>query len=173
MARVLATRHHGKSVGYLFQLQETHSSYYSQSYKIANDAQPSQEFSKKMEKTITMKEQQFVQTANADSLEKLLSDSLYDATRQRDKHASSQKTIVKVGKATQTFASNFSGFLQAYSGIIEIMKGADQQYGGVAYSALSLLLIVCTSFQKKHVLADNHRSRSTSREKKITLTQHY
>ena len=95
-----------------------------------------------MAKTITLEEQHFVNTAGADSLEKLLSHSLYDATGQRDKHASSQKTIVKVGKTTQTFASNFSSFLQAYSGIIEIMKGADQQYGGVAYSALSLLLIV-------------------------------
>ena len=112
-----------------------------------------------MEKAITLEEQQFVQTANADSLEELLSHSLYDATGQRDKHASSQKTIVKVGKATQTFASNFSSFLQAYSGIIEIMKGADQQYGGVAYSALSLLLIVGISSQKKHVLADGCRSR--------------
>ena len=145
MARVLATRHHGKSVGYISQLQETNSSYSSQSFKIANDAQPSHEFSKRIEKSITAEEQQFVETANADSLEKLLSQSLYDATGQRDKHASNQKTIIKVGKATQTFATNFSSFLQAYSGIIEIMKGADQQYGGVAYSALSLLLIVRTS----------------------------
>ena len=144
MARILATRHHGKSVGYLFQLRETHSSYYSQSYKIANDAQPSHEFSKKIEKTITLEEQQFVNTATAESLEELLSHRLNEATGNRDKHASNQHKIVKVGKATQTFSNNFSSVLQAYSGIIEIKKGADQQYGGVAYSALSLLLIVCT-----------------------------
>lgn len=48
----------------------------------------------------------------------------------------------KVGKKTVVFANNFSSFLQAYSGIVEIMKGTDQQYGGLAYSTLSLLLIV-------------------------------
>lgn len=89
-----------------------------------------------------MEEQQFIETANAESLEELLSNRLNEATGQRDKHASNQQKIVKVGKATQAFANNFSSFLQAYSGIVEIMKGADQQYGGVAYSALSLLLIV-------------------------------
>ena len=146
-------------MGYLFQLRETHSSYYSRSYKIANAAQPGDEFSKSMEKAITVEEQQFVQTANAESLEELLSHRLNEATGHRDKHTSNQQRIVKVGKATQTFASNFSSFLQAYSGIIEIMKGADQQYGGVAYSALSLLLIVRISSQKKLLLADEHRSR--------------
>ncbi len=128
--------------------------YYSQSYKIANDAQPSQESSKKMEKKMTAEEKQFIKTADADSLEKLLSHRLNEATGRRDKHAGNQRSIVKVGKATQTFASNFSGFLQAYSGIIEIMKGADQQYGGIAYSALSLLLIVGGSPKKRHPLAD-------------------
>ena len=103
-----------------------------------------------MEKTMTVEERQFVETANAESLEILLSHRLNEATGQRDRHASYQPNIVKVGKATQTFANNFSSFLQAYSGIIEIMKGADQQYGGVAYSALSLLLIVgCFHGKKK------------------------
>ena len=102
-----------------------------------------------MQKTITVEEQQFVKTANAESIEELLSHRLNEAIGQRDKHASNQKKIVKVGKATQTFANNFSSFLQAYSGIIEIMKGADQQYGGVAYSALSLLLIVSDFHERK------------------------
>ena len=128
--------------------------YYSQSYKIANDAQPSQESSKKMEKKMTAEEQQFIKTADADSLEKLLSHRLNEATGRRDEHAGNQRRIVKVGKATQTFASNFSGFLQAYSGIIEIMKGADEQYGGAAYSALSLLLIVGRCPKKRYPLAD-------------------
>ena len=107
-----------------------------------------------MEKKMTAEEQQFIKTADADSLEKLLSHRLNEATGRRDKHAGNQQSIVRVGKATQTFASNFSGFLEAYSGIIEIMKGADQQYGGVAYSALSLLLIVGGFPEKRYPLAD-------------------
>ena len=99
---------------------------------------------------MTMEEQQFVETANAESLEALLLHSLNEATGQRDKHTSNQRRIVRIGKATQTFANNFSSFLQAYSGIIEIMKGADEQYGGAAYSALSLLLIVGGFHKRKN-----------------------
>ena len=106
---------------------------------------------------MTVEEQQFVKTANAESLETLLSHRLNEATGQRDKHASNQPKILKIGKATRTFANNFSSFLQAYSGIIEIMKGADQQYGGVAYSALSLLLIVGVFQGKEDLLTDKYR----------------
>ena len=90
---------------------------------------------------MTEKEKHFVETADLDSLTQF-SDDLKEATRYRDKHTDNQQTIGKVGKATLTFVHNFSSFLQAYSGIVEIMQAADQQYGGVAYSALSLLLIV-------------------------------
>lgn len=111
-----------------------------------------------MQKKMTAEEQQFVKTADAESLEQLLSHCLNEATARRDTHISDKRTIVKVGKATQTFANNFSGFLQAYSGIIEIMKGADQQYGGVAYSALSLLLIVGDVPKTRYMSTDKHRS---------------
>lgn len=48
----------------------------------------------------------------------------------------------KIGKGLQSFLCRFSDFLEAYSGIVEMMKGADQQYGGLAYGTLSLLLSV-------------------------------
>lgn len=112
------------------------------SYKIANEAQPTQYFRKKVEKTISEEQRQLVRTADADSLTQLVAHNLNEAKGRQEKHRQNQQTIGKVGKATLTFVNNFSGFLQAYSGIVEIMQAADQQYGGVAYSALSLLLIV-------------------------------
>ena len=42
----------------------------------------------------------------------------------------------------QTFMTRFADFLEAYSGIVEIVKQADSQYGGLAYTTLSLLLLV-------------------------------
>ncbi|KAI3337621.1 hypothetical protein HD806DRAFT_518422 [Xylariaceae sp. AK1471] len=39
----------------------------------------------------------------------------------------------------QNFAVTFSRFLQAYSGIVNIVQTADAQYGNVAFAALSLL----------------------------------
>ena len=113
------------------------------SYNTASEAQPIQKF-QNIEKTITLEEQKFVQTADLESLNRVLSQGLDEAMDRRKIHATSQQTVGKVGKATLTFAYNFSSFLQAYSGIVEIMQGADQQYGGIAYSALSLLLIVGT-----------------------------
>lgn len=38
--------------------------------------------------------------------------------------------------------STFSDFLRSYSGIVELVKAADSQYGGLAYGTLSLLLSV-------------------------------
>jgi hypothetical protein len=94
-----------------------------------------------MEGKVTIKEHQFAQFADAKALEDLLSDCL-DAQKHRGETQRTPSMMKKVGKKTVVFANNFSSFLQAYSGIVEIMKGTDQQYGGLAYSTLSLLLIV-------------------------------
>ncbi|KAL8647693.1 MAG: hypothetical protein Q9210_005402 [Variospora velana] len=51
----------------------------------------------------------------------------------------------KASKYTQNFTTKFSGFLESYSGIVEVVKGADQQYGGLAYSTMSLFLIVAVN----------------------------
>ena len=120
-----------------------HANHSRSSYNTASEAQPTHQL-QNIKKSITLEERQFVQTADLKSLEEVLAQGLNEATDGRMIHATSQQTLGKVGKATLTFANNFSSFLQAYSGIVEIMQGADQQYGGIAYSALSLLLIVGT-----------------------------
>ena len=97
-----------------------------------------------MEKRITREEEQFVERADSASLKGILSNCLGDAKGQQERRQQSQSFIRKAGNKTVVFANNFSSFLQAYSGIIEIMKGADQQYGGAAYATLSLFLIVRT-----------------------------
>ncbi|KAL9035956.1 MAG: hypothetical protein Q9180_004576 [Flavoplaca navasiana] len=53
-----------------------------------------------------------------------------------------RKKRSKASKYTQNFTTKFSGFLESYSGIVEVVKGADQQYGGLAYGTMSLFLIV-------------------------------
>lgn len=42
----------------------------------------------------------------------------------------------------QTFGARFCEFLTCYSGIVEVVKGADQQYGGIAYGTMSILFTV-------------------------------
>ena len=156
MARILGERPQSESVSYrcgsFSPTRRAH--YFRSSYKIANEAQSNQEFRRRATKEITVKGQQFVETADLDSLTRLLSDGLNEATGGQEKHAHNQQIMGKVGKTTIAFANNFSSFLQAYSGIVEIMQGADQQYGGVAYSTLSLLLIVRVSSEIKVPLID-------------------
>lgn len=153
MARLLGQGHQSESVSYDFFNSMRCADCARTSYKIANEARPTQEL-KNIEKTITVEEQEFIKTADMDSLTRLLSDRLNEAEGRQEKHAHNQHSIGKIGKAAVAFANHFSSFLQAYSGIIEIMEGADQQYGGVAYSALSLLLIVGVFSENEGPLAD-------------------
>lgn len=85
-----------------------------------------------------------IEYADADSLASLLSNYLAIAKGQRDKNKDGSRPLARAGSKAVRFATNFLSFLQAYSGIVEIMKGADLQYGGLAYSTLSLTLIVRT-----------------------------
>lgn len=48
----------------------------------------------------------------------------------------------KAGAAFQASMSSFSQFLDNFSGIAEIAKSADQQYGGLAFGTLSLMLSI-------------------------------
>ena len=56
--------------------------------------------------------------------------------------AKRKKGLRKLPTLLQTFMTRFAEFLEAYSGIVEIIKQADNQYGGLAYSTVSLLLLV-------------------------------
>ncbi|KAL9118251.1 MAG: hypothetical protein Q9187_005207 [Circinaria calcarea] len=49
----------------------------------------------------------------------------------------------KIGRYAQSFVNSFADFLSVYSGIIELLKGAGQIYGTVAYETLSIFFIVC------------------------------
>lgn len=77
-------------------------------------------------------------------LEKLMSQNLELAARRMTHHHGYEGFWRKVGHNAVRFTKTVSDYFEAYSGIIEIMKDADQHYGGVAYATISLLLIVST-----------------------------
>lgn len=60
----------------------------------------------------------------------------------------SQKHQKQPGRYVQNFLTTFSRYLEAYSGVVEVVKSAGQPYGQVAYSTLSLFLIACSSMLK-------------------------
>ena len=129
------------------------------------------QFRKAIERRITKEEEHFLEEADAESVANLVSDCLGRAQEQQEKSQGNPKMIRRAGKKAVIFANNFSGFLQAYSGIVEIMKAADQQYGGVAYGTLSLFLVVCQLSKPLRRATNAYRSLSISSKKKNVLTR--
>ncbi len=68
-----------------------------------------------------------------------ITDAADDNTRYRNDRMKGRK---KVGRLAQEFVTSFADFFKAYSGVVELLKGAGQVYGTVAYETLSILFIV-------------------------------
>lgn len=60
----------------------------------------------------------------------------------QQRHELRKGPLRRAGRHAVAFANHVSNFLQAFSGVVEVVKAVDQQYGGAAYGALSVLLIV-------------------------------
>ena len=86
--------------------------------------------------------------------------------------AKRKKGLRKLPTLLQTFMTRFADFLEAYSGIVEIIKQADSQYGGLAYSTVSLLLLVGAgmSCSTGFLLSSKVAVNKSKREEKIEST---
>jgi len=73
-------------------------------------------------------------------LKETAENSLQVASNGRDEWT--QRRHKKPGRHVQSFLTSFSSYLSAYSGIVEVVKNGGQAYGQVAYSTLSIFLIV-------------------------------
>ncbi|KAI9764112.1 MAG: hypothetical protein M1840_008672 [Geoglossum simile] len=112
----------------------------------AQDALLEQEaFRLRISKRITKEELGLLENADIGLLRELMAKCLSEANKQEEKHRERKSPMRSVGRKTAAFMNNFSGFLESYSGIVEVMRFADNQYGGLAYGTLSLLLIVAVN----------------------------
>lgn len=59
-----------------------------------------------------------------------------------DKRREARFCLAKAGNSVQVFMSDFSKFLEAYSGLCNVAKAADAKFGGLVTESLSLLLVV-------------------------------
>lgn len=57
--------------------------------------------------------------------------------------------LQKTGAGIQSFLCTVGEFLQGFSGIAEIVKAADQQFGGLAYGTIILLATVAVNKQRR------------------------
>lgn len=77
-----------------------------------------------------------------------------------------QKRTAEHGRtdAALSFLNDFLNFVGEFSGVVEIMKAADESYGGAAYTALSVFLAVVVNTKKKDDMIANAM---------IRLREHY
>lgn len=82
----------------------------------------------------------------SESYDKLRKQAADDITEATDLHGLYQKDRTtggkKIGRSAQHFVKCFADFLNVYSGIVELLKGAGDIYGSVAYETLSIFFIV-------------------------------
>lgn len=60
-----------------------------------------------------------------------------------------EQGVHKLSAGAQGFLSDFSIFINNYSGIVEIVKAADSQFGGLAWGTLSVFLSVAVRKQER------------------------
>ena len=78
-----------------------------------------------------------------DSLEDRAIAAMNSATQSHNNYETNRNSGgKKVGRIAQLFVKRFADFMQCYSGVIEVLKGAGQMYGIVAYETLSIFLVV-------------------------------
>lgn len=82
---------------------------------------------------------------NIAGLERLLAEYLPATEAHVDRlYERREKGKKKASTHVQRFANTFAEFLQCYSPVLELVKAADHQFGGIAVQTLSLLLVVST-----------------------------
>ena len=102
-------------------------------------------------KRITKIDRNLICKLGQSELEELMSENLKVALERKTRHHQNKGFFRETGHNAVKFTKNILEYFEAYSGIVEIMKGADQQYGGVAYATISLLLIVRAGFVRPNV----------------------
>jgi hypothetical protein len=93
-------------------------------------------------KKLSKSEKRYLEGASASELESTLQTYLVRATSRQEDVQTSTKKRARTERGTTKFLNDFHGYVQAYSGVIQIMNGAGPGYGDAAYGALSLFLVV-------------------------------
>ena len=105
-------------------------------------AEASQGFHQKVTKKLSEADQQYISSCSEAELEALILKHLNKANNGKARHDNDRSRLGRARSGTSKFLNNFHEYVQAFSGIIQIMNGAGQGYGDAAYGALSILLVV-------------------------------
>jgi hypothetical protein len=104
-----------------------------------------------MRKKLSKSEQAAIGNASASELEDLIQAYMDRANDSKD----ARKGNVKSGKRSMSkFLDNFSEYVKAYSGVVQVMEGAGLGYGKAANGALQLFLVVSPQTYSLNSLPD-------------------
>jgi hypothetical protein len=88
-------------------------------------------------------EKQYIDNGSSRAeLENLFQRYLDETARKVDNDKNSTSKRRRAGRHTTLFLNKFQDYVNAYSGIVQVMNGAGPGYGDAAYGALSLFLVV-------------------------------
>lgn len=95
-------------------------------------------------KRLSRQERECLDSSSADELEGLLQKHLDHAIKRQEVAKDKRNKLKRAANKTSDFLVAFHGYVEAYSGVIQIMNGAPGAggYGNAAYAALSLFLMV-------------------------------
>jgi hypothetical protein len=91
---------------------------------------------------LSPKEKKYLEGSSALELEGLLQSYLFQATERQNNVKNSGRKSLRAENKTTKLLNNFHGYVQAYSGVVQIMNAAGPGYGDAAYGALSTFLVV-------------------------------
>lgn len=94
---------------------------------------------------LTKDEKAKIAVRTAEELELVVKGYMDLAIKQQAGMKTGRDHSVRAERGMTKFLHNFAGYAQAYSGVVQIVKGAGLGYGEAAYGALSLFLVVWLS----------------------------
>ncbi|KAF2660353.1 hypothetical protein K491DRAFT_774836 [Lophiostoma macrostomum CBS 122681] len=122
-------------------------------------------------KKLSKDERRYLQGASATELDGVLQTYLNRAHKETNKAKTSMQTGSRVERSATRFLDQFHGYVQAYSGVIQLMNGAGANYGDAAYGALSLFLVVAVNKRKTEQLIEDMLATLQQQYCRIQLTK--
>ncbi|KAF2729800.1 hypothetical protein EJ04DRAFT_587743 [Polyplosphaeria fusca] len=101
-----------------------------------------QELSPAFVNKLSSTERGYLRGASIEELQRVMDECMRQANETQTRLESSSRKKHRVERTMTKFLSDFHSYVQAYSGVVELMNGAGPGYGSAAYGALSLFLVV-------------------------------
>ncbi|KAF1994267.1 hypothetical protein P154DRAFT_527175 [Amniculicola lignicola CBS 123094] len=109
----------------------------------------------KIRKQLSNTDKENLRCASREDLEVLMQHYMDDAVKRQDDLQTSERMAAKTERGLTRFLNSFHGYVEAYSGIVSLVKGAGGGYGEAAYGALAMFLVIAVNKHKTESFIEN------------------